>query len=154
MMSGTILDSAHFSNVEVTNGRVITSGSNMIVVGMAFPGLSESLEASGITDKIDDEENLAVITENKIPDYVEITADATDFEMNQTMTMAMSDVLSSLNLDSELDIDTSAITDSMDELADGADQLSDGTQALYNGSNELVNGASTFVEKGSLNTTR
>lgn len=147
MMSGAILDSAHFSNIEVTNGRIIDSGSNAIVIGMAFPGLADSLETTGIKDKLDSQADADLLNEKKIPEYVEITADVVDFTMNQTMTMAMSDVLSSLNLDSELDIDTSGITDSMDELTGGVDKLAAGSQRLHDGSTELSNGAKTLADK-------
>lgn len=34
----------NFTNVEVTNGKVVSDGNNQVVVGFAFPGLSESLD--------------------------------------------------------------------------------------------------------------
>ena len=36
-VSASILDSDKFSNVEVTNGKVISDGSRTIVAGLAFP---------------------------------------------------------------------------------------------------------------------
>lgn len=53
-----------FTNVEVTNGKVISDGNNQVVVGFAFPGLSESLDL--------DSKDLEDVN---IPDYVEVTAD-------------------------------------------------------------------------------
>ena len=43
VMSGMVLPIEHFSNVEVTNGKIISEGNKMIVAGMALPGLKESL---------------------------------------------------------------------------------------------------------------
>lgn len=42
-MTGVILPGDHFKNVTVTGGRVISDGTNNIVAGMVFPGLSDSL---------------------------------------------------------------------------------------------------------------
>jgi len=149
MMSGAILDNEHFSNIEVTNGRVITSGGNNIVVGMAFPGLYESLDIEDLKAKLEDKSDEDKLDEVSIPDYVEITATTTNFQMNQTMTMAFSDVLSSLNLDSnlQLELDNTDITSSMDELSDGANKLADGSQELNDGSSKLMDGARTLSEK-------
>ena len=43
VVSGAMLDNSKVSNVEVTNGKVINSGDQTIVVGLAMPGLKESL---------------------------------------------------------------------------------------------------------------
>lgn len=149
MMSGAMLDGDHFSNIEVTNGRVITTGGNVIVVGMAFPGLYDSLDIDGLKDKLDKDTDSSKLDEVAIPDYVEITATAKDFKMNQTMTMAFSDVLSSLQLDSDiqLGLDSANISDSVNELSDGANQLADGSQELNDGSAKLRDGAKTLSEK-------
>ena len=55
MVSGAILSSDHFKNVEVTNGKVISDGENDIVVGIALPGLSDSLKLDELGDKKDEE---------------------------------------------------------------------------------------------------
>lgn len=134
MVSGVMLDVNRFSNIEVTNGRVLSTGNANLVVGMAFPGLSDSI-------------NMEKVDETKIPDCVEITANVEDFQMEQTMTMAFSDVLSSINLDSELDIDTTEITDSVDELSDASTKLANGTSDLFDGTGKLKDGAKTLAEK-------
>ena len=147
MISGAVLDGDRFSNIEVTNGKVVSEGSNNIVVGMAFPGLKESLNLSVIKKNFDDEEDKKKLDdlEEDIPDYVEITADVTDFKLDMTLTMASSDLLNDLNLD---DIDTSELKDSMNdldeatqELIDGVDELKDGTGQLADGAGELSDGA-------------
>ena len=78
----------NFTNVEVTNGKVVSDGNNQVVVGFAFPGLSESLDL--------DSKDLEDI---EIPDYVEVTADVEDFSLDMTMTFVMSDILQELDVE-------------------------------------------------------
>ncbi len=147
MISGALLPAEHFSDIEVTNGKVISEGDNNVVVGIAFPGLKDSINIDSLKDKAIDDEAKEKLDEVEIPETVEIHAYATDFEMNQTMTMAMSDLLSDLNLDDTLDIDTSKITDSMNELKDATQQLKDGSTELNDGMASLQEGAQTLADK-------
>ena len=135
MLSGALLDADKFSNVQVENGKVISEGSRNIVVGYAVPGLKDCLD-SGIDDtKIKD-----VLDDIDVPEYVEITADVTEFELDMTMTVAVSDVLSeAVNLDSD-SIDLSDVTDKIDTLTSSADQLTDGTGDLLDGLQTLKEG--------------
>lgn len=130
VMTGMIVND-DFKNIEVTNGKVISDGKNNIIVGMAMPGLHESLQKEA--DEFDDE-----IT---FPDYVEVTADVENFELQMTASVAMSGLLSDLNL-SELDLGD--IEDSIDELADGSSQLEDGSRELKDGLNTLRESMDTF----------
>ena len=147
MISGALLPAEHFSDIEVTNGKVISEGDNNVVVGIAFPGLKDSINIDSLKDKAIDDEAKEKLDEVEIPETVEIHAYATDFEMNQTMTMAMSNLLSDLNLDDTLDIDTSKITDSMNELKDATQQLKDGSTELNDGMATLQEGAQTLADK-------
>ena len=83
----------NFTNVEVTNGKVVSDGNNQVVVGFAFPGLSESLDL--------DSKNLEDVN---IPDYMEVTADVKDFSLDMTMTFVMSDILQELDVDQDIDL--------------------------------------------------
>ena len=78
MLTGVLLDDDVFTNVEVTNGKLINDGSRTVVIGIAFPGLQENLAIS--KDKLD------------IPDYVEITADVSGFRLDMTVTLATNQV--------------------------------------------------------------
>ena len=51
VVSGMMLDTGKFTNVEVSNGTVISDGKRDIVVGMAFPGLIDSLNGKKVDDK-------------------------------------------------------------------------------------------------------
>lgn len=123
-VTGMIL-SDKFTNVEVTNGKLLTDGKNQVAVGIAMPGLKDSLKA----DSTDFD------TEIEIPDYVEVTADVEDFSLDMTMTMIMSDILSDLTLSDSLDLD---------ELTDSIDTLSDASAQLVDGSGELAEGLGTL----------
>ena len=79
MMSGMILPEDTFTNIEVKNGKVISEGKNSIVIGMAVPGLRESLNIEDLKSHIDDEDMKKSIDEIEIPDYVEVAADTENF---------------------------------------------------------------------------
>jgi putative membrane protein len=50
MVTGLELNEGKFSNITASNGKVISEGKRAFVVGMAFPGLSESLSLSDNSD--------------------------------------------------------------------------------------------------------
>ncbi len=136
MLTGLILDNDVFTNVSVTNGKIMNDGDRTIVAGLAFPGLQESL---GLDRNALD-----------LPDYVEITANAEGFALETTVTLAVNelfnDVASTMedndNLDdlSELDDKLDELTDAMDQLIGGSFRLYDGLCALLDSSQELVSG--------------
>lgn len=132
-VSGMVLNE-NFSNIEVTNGKVISDGSKNLVVGFAFPGLSDSLNI-GETDLDEDLE---------IPEYIEVCADVTDFSLDMTMTFVMSDVLQELDIDGEVDL--SEIDKAIDDLGDASAQLVDGSKELKDGSEKLRKGVCTFTD--------
>lgn len=137
MLSGMILDNDSFTNVEVNNGKLINDGDRTVVVGIAFPGLQDNLAVD--SDKLE------------IPDYVEITADVTDFEMSNTITVATNEVFNDLDteeLDSFDDLKASLndLTDAMEQLMDGSSQLYDGLCTLLDKSGELISGIDQLAE--------
>lgn len=131
MITGLMLDNDIFTNVNVTNGKLINDGDRTIVAGFALPGMQENLNL--------DKEKL------ELPDYIEITADAKDFEMTNTVTIAANDMLNMVNtdnLDSVDDLDNAIkqLTDAMTALCDGSDKLYGGLCTLLNKSGELISG--------------
>lgn len=130
MMTGMLLDGDVFKNVEVENGKLVNDGDRTAVVGIAFPGLGS---------------NLGIDAEKySIPDYVEVTADATEFKMTNTVTVAVSDLFGKLNTDalysSEITDQITKLTDAMGQLTSGASQLYDGLGTLLEKSGELISG--------------
>ena len=119
VLSGLMLENDNASNIEVTNGQVVNDGDKSIVVGMAMPGLSESLGIQDLLDSISDSADI------DIPEDVTIEADVTDFSLLTTLTIATDDALDQLGL-SDID-DTQELQDKIDELTDGSSKLVDGT---------------------------
>ena len=131
MITGVVLPTDKFSNVTVSNGKILDNDNSSIVLGMAMPGLKESLDLSLDGKKADID----------IPEYFEVTADAVDFELDMTMSVATSNLLSDLNLD---DINLNDLKSQTDKLTDAGDQLSDGSKALSDGLSTLKNNIPTL----------
>lgn len=137
MLTGVVLDAERFTNVTVSNGKLINDGSRIAVIGMAFPGLQSNLNI--------DAEQL------EIPDYVEITADVTDFALTNTVTVATNEIFSrlpteKLNSADELSASLGELTDAMGQLIDGDSQLYDGLCTLLEKSEELVSGVNQLAD--------
>ena len=144
MVSGMILDGDKFSNVEISNGKVVSDGGNYVVMGVATPGLKESL---GIDDEKLDELEDSEDVEKALADHFEITADTTDFELGMTITMASSDVLSDFGLNDLTDSDkVNEMKDDMADLNDGSTALVDGTKELKDGTKDLKDGTQELAD--------
>ncbi|MBQ7428089.1 MAG: hypothetical protein IJV29_00300 [Butyrivibrio sp.] len=142
MVSGVMLDSSRFTNVEVTNGKVISDANNYVVMGVALPGLKDSLALD--EDKLDE---LEIEDDINIPEYVEITAYTSGFEMPMTLTMATSDALSDLGFSGISNSDgVEKVKEDMDDLQDGSTQLVDGSSDLYDGTTELKDGTQKLTD--------
>lgn len=122
-VTGMILDDS-FSNVKVTNGKVVADGNKNMVIGYTLPGLKDSLN---VKEKDFD-------TDISIPDYLEVTADVEDFSLDMTMTVAMN---ATNFISAEKDGDLSSIDELLDSLTDATDQLQDGSKELAKGVDTL-----------------
>ena len=144
MITGLLLEGDNFSNVEIENGEVIADGNKYIAVGLGIPGLEKEL---GLTD-------------TKLSDHFEITADTTDFELDMTLTAATTGLLDNLPEDAELEDIQKEINDKANEFANGMEQLKTGigeytdgvakvkggVDTLYTGSNALADGSVTLKD--------
>lgn len=129
VMTGLVLEGDHFKNVTVENGKVLDDGDRYIVTGMALPGWKESLELTG--------------EEIEIPEYVEITADVTDFSLTASVSVALSNILDELDL-ADID-DIGDLTDSLNDLSQASTALVEGTEQLYDGVSELAEKSGTLT---------
>lgn len=139
MISGTILTDK-FSNIEVSNGKVINQGDSNIVVGYAFPGLASDLDTA-----LSEEKKI------EIPESFEITADVEDFSLLTTVTIGSADLLSSIEVDTATtreDIDSviDKLVSATSELSGGSSQLADGTEELKNKFGEYQNGITAVTD--------
>ena len=119
----TALDGEKYTNVTVSNGRVINDGARYAVVGVSLSGLKEDLDISGNTVEI--------------PESVTIEADVTDFDELGLYLMVSNSIFSNL------DIDT---TEKMDTLREDLNKIDDAMEALLNGSDELYKGLVKLAE--------
>lgn len=136
VMTGLFLDEEKFMNVEMENGRVISDGSRIMAGGVAIPGLADSIALSEVEDLEDPD----------IPEYLELTAYTTDFELPLTMTAVTSDFAEEIDLDDldsyeDLKDDMQELKDASEELVDGTHELVDGVVELQDGAQELYDGA-------------
>lgn len=134
VVAGTIIENENARNIEVSSGKVVDDGSKTVVVGMAMPGLQESL---GLSDD-----------EVEIPSKVEITMDATNFETSSIMSYVTPKVLEEDDLKVFDNLDeiygqVNTLQTSMNQIQDGANTLKDGTTQLATGANTLKDGVTT-----------
>lgn len=138
-VAGTILQNDNHKNIEISNGKVINDGSKTFVMGIALPGLQQSLNIHR--------------NDLEIPDSIDITMDATEFELGNIVTFVTPKVLEEddLNFFNQLDeiynqvntLETASnqIQEGSTALAEGTNQLASGTKELKEGSNKAYNGA-------------
>lgn len=124
VVAGTIINNKANKNIEVSNGKVIDDGSKTIVLGIALPGLQESLNIS--KDKLE------------IPNSIEITMNATDFEMGSVMNYVTPKLLEDDDLN---------IFDGLDEIYSQVSTLQNSMNQIQDGANTLKDGTGTYTEK-------
>lgn len=121
VISTLLLPQDTFSNIQVSEGKVIASEDQNIVAGLAFPGLADSL-------KLADYEPTKEVS---VPDCVEVTADVKDFELELTASIVTPCGLSDMDMRDLSDVDE--LTDSMDTLTDASSKLTEGVGELASG---------------------
>ncbi len=134
-MTAMMLPTDKFTDVTVTNGKVMSEGNNNIVLGLAFPGLTDSLDLN--RDELADKDI-------EIPEYFEVEAKVNDFKLDMTMTVALSDALSDIHLTDSIDL--SSVEESVDDLKDATGRLEDGSQALADGVKTLSDKTGEFSD--------
>lgn len=118
MVTGMLLPSETFSNVEVTNGKLTKVGDKIVALGITMPGLSDTL-------KVDID----------IPEYFELTADVNNFELEMSMSVATTNFLSDIDVEN---ISIDELKNKLTQLQDGSDKLVAGTQTLSSGTDKLA----------------
>ena len=124
VVAGTIIDNEKNKNIEITNGKIINDGTRTIALGMAMPGLQESLDIK--SDKLE------------IPNSIEITMDTTNFEMNSIMNLVTPKVLEEKDLN---------IFDDMEKIYSQVNILSSSSKQIEAGANTLKEGTSVYSGK-------
>lgn len=126
VVAGTIMDNTTHKNIEITNGKVIDDGTKTTVIGLCLPGLQDSLKVSSDT--------------LLIPNDIEISMDATDFELNSIASFVTPKVIEDTDL---------RLFDELDQIYDKIHTLESSSKQLVDGANSLRDGATTYHEKSS-----
>lgn len=115
----TMLDSTNNSNIEISSGKVISTGKKNVVVGIATPGLSESLNLNSLKDM----NNITISYETK------------NFELSSMYSAVTPKILDNddLSMFNKLD---SLYKDS-DKLQENMNLIDESTQKIKSGSNLL-----------------
>ena len=130
VVAGTVIPNDKNKNIEISNGKMINDGSKTLVMGMAMPGLQQSLAIS--------KEELA------IPEEIQITMEATDFELGNIITFVTPKVLEKEDL-TFLD-QLEEVYQQIDTVETASKQMEEGSTALANGSAELALGSKKLSE--------
>ena len=143
VVTGLLLDENKFSDVHVTNGRVISDGDHTIAVGIAFPGIADDLQNPAYA-------SLTKLTDAEVPAYMEITGHAENFSWGTSYMLVTNELFSSsdVNIDSYIDKvfgmlgllknSVNQITEGVSSLKDGAEDLKTGSESLAEGLGELA----------------
>lgn len=120
-ISALLLSEDNATNIEVKNGKVISLDGQNLIIGYACPGLAKNLNLS----------DSELMKDIELPEYVEVTADVTDFELDFTATVFSSGLLSDLDEENLNDLDETS--DNMDKIQEASGKLKDGSGKLLDG---------------------
>ncbi|MGX8774825.1 MAG: hypothetical protein ACSW8G_07210, partial [Bacillota bacterium] len=119
VLTGLIVTDESFKNIRISKGKVIDDGDKLLVVGMAAPGLAQTI---GVGE-----------SELGIGSSVVITGDADKFAVEDMMTVVTNAFFEDLDTGGiDLDYD-----DQIAALDKGAKALMDGSRQLYDGLNTM-----------------
>lgn len=127
VISALLLSEDNATNIEVKNGKVISLDGQNLIIGYACPGLAKNLNLS----------DSELTKDIELPEYVEVTADVTDFELDFTATVLSSGLLSDLDEEN---------LDDLDETSDNMDKIQEASGKLKDGSGKLLDGMKTYDE--------
>ena len=130
----TTISAKNNSNIMVTNGKVVSTGTNNVIAAVAAPGLYESM-------KMEELQGLDEIT---------ISYETTKFSMNSIYSAATAKVLDSSDLDKLDNLDgvydkINTLTTSSQKLVSGSNDLKDATNKAYEGSVQIESAVNSSI---------
>lgn len=126
----------HYKNVHCDQGKIVSDGTNEMLVFATVPGLKESMDNAGLNDLAKDLD---------LNDDIVVTANVTDYEDGEIM-MAMTNDFDLEELPNVGSV--SALTSGINQLFDASQQLLDGSRQLYDGTTQLKDGVAPLKEAG------
>ena len=124
----TIVDSTNNSNIEVSSGKVISTGKKNVIVGIATPGLYESLDLNSL-------KNMNSIT---------ISYETKNFELSSMYSAVTPKILDNddLKMFNKLD----SLYNDSDKLQENMNLIDQSTQKIKNGSNLLKSSLGSSIK--------
>lgn len=131
---GTIINNKENSNIEITNGKTVDTGTKNMLVAIASPGLYESTN----------------INELKDLDKITISYKTNKFKFNDIYLVATPKLLEEVDFDifskvDKLSSSMALIQKNMDKIENGSKELKQGTSTLKNGTNEITKNLNTTL---------
>lgn len=128
------ISSKYNSNINVTNGKVITTGTNNVIAAIAAPGLYESLNIDQLKDL----------------DTITISYKTTNFSLSSMYCVITPKILEDTDIANLNNLDdiyskVDTLTNSAVDLVNGSKKLAEATNKAYNGSVTLKNAVDSSV---------
>lgn len=125
----SIINSDNNTDIDISNGKVVNTGTKNIVTGISAPGLYDSLGLSELKDM----------------DKVTITYNTTKFSMNEVYFIITPKLLSEVDVNMLSKVDSlnsslNTLQTGMNELQNGSSTLNDGAKKIEQGTKSLTDG--------------
>lgn len=125
----SIINSDNNTDIDISNGKVVNTGTKNIVTGISAPGLYDSVGLNELKDI----------------DRVTITYNTTKFSMNEVYFVITPKLLSEVDVNTLSKVDSlnsslNTLQNGMNELQNGSSTLNDGAKKIENGTKSLNDG--------------
>ena len=125
----SIINSDNNTDIDISNGKVVNTGTKNIVTGISAPGLYDSVGLNELKDI----------------DKITITYNTTKFSMNEVYFVITPKLLSEVDVNMLSKVDSlnsslNTLQNGMNELQNGSSTLNDGAKKIENGTKSLNDG--------------
>lgn len=129
VITTSIINSDNNTDIDISNGKVVNTGTKNIVTGISAPGLYDSVGLNELKDM----------------DKVTITYNTTKFSMNEVYFVITPKLLSEVDVNTLSKVDSlnsslNILQTGMNELQNGSSTLNDGAKKIENGTKSLNDG--------------
>lgn len=118
---GTVMQNKNISNLEISNGKILNTGSKNFVVGLSSPGLYESLDLEELKDL----------------DKITISYDTKSYKSNTFYIVATPKLMDTTDLD---------VFNKLDEVYSKVDSLQSNMNQIEDGSNKILDELTKKIE--------
>ena len=122
----SIINSDNNTDIDISNGKVVNTGTKNIVTGISAPGLYDSVGLNELKDM----------------DKVIITYNTTKFSMNEVYFVITPKLLSEVDVNMLSKVDS--LNSSLNTLQTGMNELQNGSSALNDGAKKIENGTKSL----------